>query len=93
MPRLCKSIVRPCQDRPNWSWPKPQIGRRARRLPPTQEGHICMESGKNVEHLLGDRRAHPQHQAWLQACQAGPAALQLGQVPDHGRRVIKDPGC
>jgi hypothetical protein len=45
-----------------------QIGRRARRLPPTQQGHICLASDRNVRQTPGDHRAHPQHQARLKDC-------------------------
>jgi hypothetical protein len=37
-----------------------QIGASLNGLPLMQQGHICMESGRNVGHLLGGHRAHPQ---------------------------------
>jgi hypothetical protein len=52
-----------------------------------------MESGRDAGHLLGGRRAHPPHQARLQAYQIGPTVLHSGEVPGHGQRVIKAPGC
>jgi hypothetical protein len=77
--RVCQGHAnrcqQPCQDRSNWGQLKPQIGKRAHQLPPMQQGHICVESDKNVGHLLGGRWAHPQHQDQLKSCQAGPAAL------------------
>jgi hypothetical protein len=53
-----------------------------------QQGHICMESSRNVERPTRGHRAHPQHEAWLQAGQAGPTVLQSGEASGHGQRVI-----
>jgi hypothetical protein len=81
-----------CQDHSNCGQLKPQIGKRVRRLSLMQQGHICVESGRNARHLSGGRRAHPQHQARLKTGQVEPMALQSGKMPSNGRGSIQAPG-
>jgi hypothetical protein len=49
------------QVRPLACHPHLGLSKRDRRLPPMQQGHICMEPSRNAGRLLGSHEARPQH--------------------------------
>ena len=62
-----------------------QVGKRARRLPPRQQGHLCMETLEYVGHPEEGRRAYSPNPPGLQAGETTPTPLRRGETQGHQR--------